>query len=251
MKKISKMFLLSVFLLGIVSCNKKDESNNFSSSSVGNSQMVDSIYDSLDTTISSNEDSSITSSDNSLSSSSDFIPNRKINVYINPSVQIHNLYVNNLGNEAEHMFDIASLMVNNLKDINYLNVNYNLRYLSLSESIKESNNLNTHIHLSLHSNAGGGNGSELYTNSMSNSFAQHLYNDYTLAIGSFKKRGIKLGNTLMEIKNVKAENRVLLELLFHDNLQEATYIIENKEKISKILSDSICSYVKKFYFNIY
>ena len=68
---------------------------------------------------------------------------------------------------------------------------------------------------------------------------------------SLKKRGVKYTTSLYEIKNVKAKDRVLLELLFHDNVEEANFIVNNKEKISKILVNSICDYVKKFYFNIY
>lgn len=244
MKRYNKfLFIASIFVLTLSSC-KQDI--NYSSSIFDS--MVNNSIDSID----SSEVSIDQSSDSSIGSSSEeLVFEKPVNIYINPSVQVNNLYVNSLGNEAEHMNDIAKLMVDQLKAFNFLNVNYNLSYLSLANSVKESNNLNTDIHFSLHSNAGGGRGSEIYTIASDDDFAQHIYNDYTSQIGDLKKRGVKYTTSLYEIKNVKAKDRVLLELLFHDNVEEANFIVNNKEKISKILVNSICDYVKKFYFNIY
>lgn len=180
----------------------------------------------------------------------DSIFDKKIKVYLNPSVQIRNLYVNNLGDEGKNMNDIVEYMVEDLCNVNYIDLKYNLSYLSLSESVKESNQFGADIHFALHSNAGGGNGSEIYT-SKNNEFAKYIYERYTKGIGNYEKRGVKSNSNLYEIKNSKAENRVLLELLFHDNAKEAQYIVDNKKYIASILSEGIKDYIKEFYFNIY
>ncbi len=182
--------------------------------------------------------------------SSNFIFDKKIKVYLNPSVQIKNLYVNNLGNEGKNMNDIVEFMVDDLCNVDYIDLKYNLRYLSLSESISESNKFDADIHFALHSNAGGGNGSEIYT-SKNSDFANYIYDKYTKGIGNYEKRGVKTTSNLYEINNSKAENRVLLELLFHDNAKEAQYIVDNKKYIANVLAEGIKDYIKEFYFNIY
>lgn len=197
----------------------------------------------------SNLPSEINSS-NEANISSNIIFDKKIKVYLNPSVQIKNLYVNNLGNEGKNMNDIVEYMVEDLCNVDYIDLKYNLSYLSLSESVSESNKFNADIHFALHSNAGGGKGSEIYT-SKNNEFAKYIYDKYTKGIGNYEKRGVKTTSTLYEIKNSKAENRVLLELLFHDNAKEAQYIVDNKKYIADILSEGIKDYIKEFYFNIY
>lgn len=176
---------------------------------------------------------------------------KQITVYLNPSVQTKNLYVNNLGTEAQHMNDIVRYMVEELSDIEFIKLTYNLNYLSLKDSVKQSNDLKSDIHFSLHSNAGGGSGSEIYTPINNTHFGSYIYDEYTRQIDDFKKRGVKQTNTLYEINNSKAEHRVLLELLFHDNLKEAKYIIDNKQKIASVLSQGIIKYIKEFYLNIY
>lgn len=195
------------------------------------------------------ENNNTESSASSYLSEEEIIEN-KVMVYINPSVQTANLYVNNLGSEAENMNDIAEYMVEELKNEKYIQLAYNLNYLSLSKSVQESNKFNADIHLALHSNAGGGHGSEIYT-STDTCFAEYIYEKYTSEIDKFTKRGVKANSSLYEISHSNAKDRVLIELLFHDNQKEAEYIVNNKRKIAKILSDGIKSYIKEFYFNIY
>ena len=50
------------------------------------------------------------------------------------------------------MNDICEYMVEELKNVEFISLKYNLRYLSLANSIKESNGFNADIHLALHSN---------------------------------------------------------------------------------------------------
>lgn len=210
---------------------------------------VNSILDNSSSSMDSHLSSEIDlSSETNLSSNSIF--DKKIKVYLNPSVQTKNLYVNNLGNEGKNMNDIVEYMVDDLCNVDYIDLKYNLRYLSLSESVSESNKSDADIHFALHSNAGGGKGSEIYT-SKNNEFAKYIYDKYTKGIGNYEKRGVKTTSTLYEIKNSKAENRVLLELLFHDNAKEAQYIVNNKKYIASVLAEGIKDYIKEFYFNIY
>lgn len=171
---------------------------------------------------------------------------KKTKVYINPSVQHANVYVNGQGNEASNMLDVAKYLKKELDKIEFLEVLYNLDNLSLKNSVKESNEFDADIHLALHTNAGGGKGSEIYTIN-SYSFSNVIYNDFN-KLGEFKQRGVKNGNHLYEVKNSKADHVALMEFLFHDNMEEANWIVANKELIAKQLAKSIVNFVTVYYY---
>ena len=214
------------------------------------------IDDEVNNNISSEVIENTTSSDN-ISSEGDIIkPNisienkptytKKTKVYINPSVQHANLYINGKGNEATNMNDVAKYLKKELDKIEFLEVLYNLDNLSLKKSVEESNSFGADIHLALHSNAGGGRGSEIYTIN-SNKFSKTVYDDFN-ALGNFNKRGIKNGKHLYEVKNSKADHVALMEFLFHDNMEEANWIVANKELIAKQLAKSIINFVSVYYY---
>ena len=171
---------------------------------------------------------------------------KKTKVYINPSVQHANLYINGKGNEATNMNDVARYLKKELDKIEFLEVLYNLDNLSLKNSVAESNAFGADIHLALHSNAGGGKGSEIYTIN-SNKFSKTIYDDFN-ELGNFNKRGIKNGKHLYEVKNSKAEHVALMEFLFHDNMEEANWIVANKELIAIQLAKSIINFVSVYYY---
>lgn len=171
---------------------------------------------------------------------------KKTKVYINPSVQHANLYINGKGSEASNMLDVAKYLKKELDKIEFLEVLYNLDNLSLKNSVAESNKFDADIHLALHTNAGGGRGSEIFTVN-SNSFSKTIYDDFN-SLGNFKQRGIKNGSHLYEVKNSKADHVALMEFLFHDNMEEANWIVANKELIAKQLAKSIVNFVSVWYY---
>ncbi|MCH5171941.1 MAG: N-acetylmuramoyl-L-alanine amidase [Erysipelotrichales bacterium] len=234
MKK-NVLFIFSTLLL--MGC-----SNN--NSSISNSS-------STENSISSNTSPSISESAvNNSSSISEEIevlkkPTRNVKIYLNPSVQTWNSYANNLGTEAEHMNNIANYMVKELEKVEFIELKANLNYLPLSESVKESNTFKADIHFALHSNAGGGKGLEILTIN-SKKFSSTMYEGF-FALGSFNKRGIKDGSGIYEIKNSKAKDVALIELLFHDNVEEAKFIVNNEKRIAKNLADSLINYVVENY----
>ncbi len=171
----------------------------------------------------------------------------KVSIYLNPSVQTWNLYTNNLGTEAEYMHKIATEMHQILLKFDFIEVegNFNEKGLSLENSIKESNSKKRDIHLALHSNAGGGFGSEIYT-IKNEKFASYMLEGFT-SQSKFYSRGVKNGKHLYEVKSIKATEVALFEILFHDNLKEATYIVNNYKYIAQNLSNSIVNYVLENY----
>lgn len=168
----------------------------------------------------------------------------KTRIYINPSVQTWNKYVNELGDEAQHMNIIASLVVQNLEKYQNIEVKANLNNLSLNRSIKESNAWSPDIHLALHSNGGGGMGSEVYTKN--DPLFANLLLDNFIKKTSFLSRGVKNGEHLYEVKQSKATHVALFEVLFHDNEFEAAYIVNNHHFIADNITETIISFVNDY-----
>lgn len=171
----------------------------------------------------------------------------KVHIYLNPSVQTWNHYVNELGTEAEHMNKIANLMYHELSQYPYIEIegNFHPNGLSLSKSVQESNSKHRDIHFALHSNAGGGSGTEIYTKNQ-DSFAAEVYQEFVKDI-PFTGRGVKNGQHLYEVNSINADHVALIEILFHDNVKEATYLVTHHEEIAKKLSNAILRYIHLYY----
>ena len=225
-------------------------SKNNSSSDINISSSSDLIYttSTLESSIEFNTSISSPQIISSSSSTSKPTSREKISIYLNPSVQTKNMYINNLGSEAENMRDIAELMYKELKLVSYIDIEANIAKngLSLSQSVNQSNSRKRHIHFALHSNAGGGQGTEIYTKGSNKTFATTMYESF-LELGNFKRRGVKDGTHLYEIKNVKADHVALIEFAFHDNLKEAKFIVENKALIANQMAKSILKYIDTYY----
>lgn len=236
--------------IGLLLFNASCVSKNNSSSDINISSSSDLIYttSTLESSIEFNTSISSPQIISSSSSTSKPTSREKISIYLNPSVQTKNMYINNLGSEAENMRDIAELMYKELKLASYIDIEANIAKngLSLSQSVNQSNSRKRHIHFALHSNAGGGQGTEIYTKGSNKTFATTMYESF-LELGNFKRRGVKDGTHLYEIKNVKADHVALIEFAFHDNLKEAKFIVENKALIANQMVKSILKYIDTYY----
>lgn len=239
-----------IVTIGLLLFNASCVSKNKSSSDINISSSSDLIYttSTLESSIEFNTSISSPQIISSSSSTSKPTSREKIFIYLNPSVQTKNMYINNLGSEAENMRDIAELMYKELKLVSYIDIEANIAKngLSLSQSVNQSNSRKRHIHFALHSNAGGGQGTEIYTKGSNKTFATTMYESF-LELGNFKRRGVKDGTHLYEIKNVKADHVALIEFAFHDNLKEAKFIVENKALIANQMVKSILKYIDTYY----
>lgn len=239
-----------IVTIGLLLFNASCVSKNNSSSDINISSSSDLIYttSTLESSIEFNTSISSPQIISSSSSTSKPTSREKISIYLNPSVQTKNMYINNLGSEAENMRDIAELMYKELKLVSYIDIEANIAKngLSLSQSVNQSNSRKRHIHFALHSNAGGGQGTEIYTKGSNKTFATTMYESF-LKLGNFKRRGVKDGTHLYEIKNVKADHVALIEFAFHDNLKEAKFIVENKALIANQMAKSILKHIDTYY----
>lgn len=168
-------------------------------------------------------------------------------IYLSPSTQEFNPYVNG-GNEEQYMNLVADAMEPYLaaSGIRYVR---NTPDMTAASSIAASNAGNYDLHLALHSNAtasGNGNvrGSEVYyypTSVKGKIFADIAAENLRLIYPIPQNVKTVPTTTLGEVRRVRAPG-VLIELAYHDNPQDATWIKENVSNIAANLVLSLTEY---------
>lgn len=254
MKRINNLFLLFFVGLNLLSCStnsnmdisKPSIEEEIISPSIEDETLSEQVSDIIGKDEEITESEQIKEEDNSEVGKEEkyYYFDEKIKIYINPSVQYKNLYASDLGNEGEHMREISIILTDMLIDYTNLVVYANNSYpgLSLSDSIKESNSYDVDYHIALHSNAGGGKGSEGWHSNSSKKLTNSILTELD-EILPYKTRGLKDGSkSLYEIKNTNA-CATLIEVLFHDDYDQAKFIILNYYSIAKAIFDGIVSYL--------
>jgi N-acetylmuramoyl-L-alanine amidase len=116
--------------------------------------------------------------------------------------------------------------------------------MDVSEMAVDSNNFKADIHVAIHSNAGGGEGTEVYAygpNTNSERLAQALYKQVApLSPGA--DRGVKYNSSLVEVGNSVQATSALIEVGFHDNALDAEWIVQSTSVIAAALYRGICDY---------
>ena len=165
-------------------------------------------------------------------------------IYISPSSQEHNAGLSPFKVEEIEMNKIADVLVPLLNKDGRFMVKRNSPAMEVGQMATDSNNFLADIHVALHSNAGGGVGTEVYAyapNTNSEKLAQSLYNQIS-PLSPGKDRGIKFNKGLWEVgDNVKATS-ALIELGFHDNAQDAFWLATNSRSIAIALYKGICDF---------
>ena len=114
---------------------------------------------------------------------------------------------------------------------------------TMAERCKWANNNSVTLYQTIHTNAGGGTGAEcLYygkVNGQSYRANLSVYNELIKLYPS--KRGLKDGTNYYENRMTTMVS-VYPEIAFHDNVEDAKFIVENKEKIGEALCKGICNY---------
>ena len=254
MKRINNLFLLSFVGLNLLSCstnsnmniNKPSIEEEIISPSIEDETLSEQVSDFIEKGEEITESEQIKEEDNTQVGKDEkyYYFDETIKIYINPSVQYKNLYASDLGNEGEHMREISIILTDMLVDYTNLVVYANNSYpgLSLSDSIKESNSYDVDYHIALHSNAGGGKGSEGWHSNSSKKLTNSILTELD-EILPYKTRGLKDGSkSLYEIKNTKS-CATLIEVLFHDDYDQAKFIILNYYSIAKAIFEGIVSYL--------
>lgn len=169
-------------------------------------------------------------------------------VYLSPSLQEFNPFING-GSEEEIMNLIADAMEPylNASGIEFVR---NSPEMTLGEAIAQSNNSNIDFHLAIHSNAapesiaGTRQGPVVYYFSssqpgreMANLIAENFANIYQ----NPSLIQIMPTVTLRELRRTNAPS-ALVEVAYHDNLEDANWIKNNIQPIARELSRSLAEY---------
>ncbi|WP_281713869.1 N-acetylmuramoyl-L-alanine amidase family protein [Anaerotignum lactatifermentans] len=169
-------------------------------------------------------------------------------VYLSPSLQEYNLYVNG-GTEEEITNLIADAMEPYLL-ASGIEFTRNRPEMSLGEAIAASNEGNYDLHFAIHSNAAP----ESLAGKLQGVDAYYFYNSpYGREMADIVTENMKqvypdgekvqsvATATLRELRRTNAP-AVLVEVGYHDNIEDAQWIKENIDQIAKELAKSIADY---------
>ena len=166
-------------------------------------------------------------------------------IYLSPSTQEYNTYVT--GNSEEYYANlIADAMIPYLRasGIDFIR---NDPGGNVSDSIANSNASNVEFHLAIHSNAaperlaGMLRGSDAYyyrDSSRSKAAAEIIANNLKLIYPLPELVSAVPTTTLAEVRRTRVP-AVLVEVAYHDNYEDATWIINNIEAIGENLALSV------------
>ena len=171
------------------------------------------------------------------------------NLFLSPSVQQYNPYINGLGREEYYMNLIADAMEPYLY-ASGITFTRNNPDDTLSQAIALSNAGNYDFHLALHSNAAPANlsgqiqGPDIYyySTSTEGKRAAEIFQENLKVIYPDPNLVNTIPNTTLgELRLVKAPSN-LIELAYHDNLEDAMWIINNINVIARTLVLSLTEY---------
>ena len=173
-------------------------------------------------------------------------------IFLSPSAQEYNVGYGDFGTEEYRMNRIADILEKLLVEEGFT-VYRNNPNEKLSAAVKKSNEIKPDIHVALHSNASGegfnAQGPEIFANRPDTSgarLAQAIYDEIMeIYPDPTKGRGVLYTSSLYEIVRTNAP-AVLLEVAFHDNPEDANWIIENEEQIAQAIANGINNYFNQF-----
>lgn len=172
-----------------------------------------------------------------------------LSIYLSPSVQEYNQYVTGTGSEEYYMNRIADAMVPYFR-ANGIAFARNNPYDTLSQVVAQSNAGNYDFHLALHSNtapenlSGALKGPDIYyyAHSGEGKRAADIFSAGLKKIYPNANLVATIPNaTLAELKKTKAPVN-LIELAYHDNREDAQWIMDQIDPIARGLVQSLTEY---------
>lgn len=164
-------------------------------------------------------------------------------IYISPSDQDKNIYASGNTNEAEQCRKIALATVEALKRCGFTAMTDVTS--EMEERVTQSNDWGADVHLCIHTNAFNGQvqGTRLFSYDTSGAgykICQAVME--TLApITPGESDNITAWPGLYEVRNAVAPT-VYVEVAFHDNPEEAAWIINHVEEIGEAITKGLCNY---------
>lgn len=173
---------------------------------------------------------------------------KKIKIAVSPSDQYGNLYAYGDTNEGYQMHRVAEKLVDHLVrcgvDVVYLLSGY------LSDRVNKANAEKVDGYIALHSNAFDGSAQGIrvhcYSSSKSRQFGKYIMTALdTVYYGSTRSKIVET-DSFYELKYPFAP-AILPEIGFHDNVDDAKWIVNHVDQIAEALAKGICDYFKISY----
>lgn len=161
-------------------------------------------------------------------------------IFLSPSDQTSNPYSGVNTNESAQCVKIASVAKKYL-ELNGFDVKVGDVSAGYAGRVKQSNNWGADLHIPIHTNAGGGDGTLVmcYSGNTGNAYVIGIYNNVA-AVSPGKDDGIKVNTGLYEIKHTKAVC-VYVECEFHDNATLSRWITNNTDVLGKAIAKGVCA----------
>ena len=169
-------------------------------------------------------------------------------IYLSPSTQEFNLY-NGGGTEEEYMNLIADAMLPYL-DASGINYVRNTPDMTAASSIRQGNAGGYDLYLAIHSNAspdriyGQLMGTDIFyypTSRNGKRFAQIIADNFKEIYPYPELVDIRATTALGEVRQPTMPS-VLVEVAYHDNEDDADWIVDNIDTIGKALAESVAEY---------
>jgi len=160
-------------------------------------------------------------------------------VYLSPSTQERNIGYGNYGTEEKRMNEVADVVQKILAE-HGITVYRNKPEWNLGQVVKDSNLKKPHLHFAIHSNAGGGRGAEIYAYSPGGEgekAARLIYKEIE-PLTPTGDRGVKFNPRFYELNSTNSP-AVLVEIAFHDNKDDAEWIMQNIEVVGTALAKGL------------
>lgn len=160
-------------------------------------------------------------------------------IYISPSDQWSNKTVtgNTEANQCGKIARALSTILNRRGNITL--VGDNSKEKTYRQRVVESNKFGSDLHICIHTNAGGGQGTVVLCSDKSkdNQYVKSVYESVAKLTPS-KDKGIQTRSDLYEINATKAVC-IYIEVDFHDNMESEKWIEANIDNIALAIADGI------------
>lgn len=160
-------------------------------------------------------------------------------IYISPSSQYSNMYSVEPYSEGQVCYQIGLACRDRLMKHGYRVEMPESGETGYQDRVKESNNFGAELHICIHTNAGGGDGTVVFChrNSKGNKYVKAVY-EAVAAISPGEDDGIRVMDNLYEINKTRC-TCVYVEVEFHDHKSYAQWIVDNIVEIGNCIADAV------------
>lgn len=166
-----------------------------------------------------------------------------VKIYLSPSDQRNNIYAcDGKTSEAEVCRKIANALAKHLENDKNFMVKVGSESIGYVGRVSDSNSWGANMHIPIHTNAGGGSGTVIFTYDYSGEgykLGQKIC-EYLEKITK-RKHDIRQYKNLYEISKTYAAC-CYVEVDFHDNKNISKWLIDNVENIAKQMYLAICDF---------